>query len=347
MKRIYTFIIVFIIAASLVSCDKEALGEGKHLSVLSILNYSQDYTDGQLVSTRGSYGETSLQWRGGLLYGIQGMEDIFVYEGSHLKEINIPINSQNNHFEFIYDGDKLKNIYGTSNNGWTKSTLIYNTNGNIDTIKGLSSTGNETIAILTWQDGNVIRLQYQGNNYDSPEPSPSTLVYEYVYDNKTSAFSGMEQFFLFASCIGDPVSSISRLSRNNLLRRTRVSNENNNDGISYIYSYDGDYPTSMKTTEGYSNSYSSYSRTTTTYFQYTDGSGASLPEIITIKQIDVCNGDTLHSRTEKYTKGSPVALDPYNHYGYHFVRWSDGSTDNPRRITANLDASYTAIFEAD
>ncbi|MGX8713597.1 MAG: hypothetical protein ACSW8I_07955 [bacterium] len=348
MKKIYTFLIVSIIATSLVSCDKESTDEGKHISMISIQSYSQDYTDGQLVNTHGSYGETTLQWRGDLLYGIQEMEIIFVYEGNRLKEINMAITPQLNHFEFIYNGDKLKEIYGTGSSGWTKSTLSYNTNGEIDTIKSLNSNGNEETSILTWRDGNVIRLQYQGYSYyDSPEPSLGTIVYEFVYDNKTSAFSGMEQFYLFASCIGDPVSSISRLSRNNLLRRTRVSNESNNDGISYIYSYDGDYPTSMKTTEGYSNSYSSYSRTTTTFFQYTDGSGATLPEIITIDQIDVCNGDTLYSRNEKYTKGSPVALNPYYHNGYHFVRWSDGNVDNPRRITANLDATYTAIFQVD
>ena len=30
----------------------------------------------------------------------------------------------------------------------------------------------------------------------------------------------------------------------------------------------------------------------------------------------------------------------------HFVRWQDGNTDNPRTITTNGNADYTAYFEA-
>ena len=30
----------------------------------------------------------------------------------------------------------------------------------------------------------------------------------------------------------------------------------------------------------------------------------------------------------------------------HFVRWNDGNTDNPRTITTNGNADYTAYFEA-
>lgn len=31
-------------------------------------------------------------------------------------------------------------------------------------------------------------------------------------------------------------------------------------------------------------------------------------------------------------------------YGYHFVQWSDGNTDNPRTITVTKDETYTAVF---
>ena len=31
---------------------------------------------------------------------------------------------------------------------------------------------------------------------------------------------------------------------------------------------------------------------------------------------------------------------------YHFVRWADDSTDNPREVTVTADVTYTAVFEA-
>ena len=48
----------------------------------------------------------------------------------------------------------------------------------------------------------------------------------------------------------------------------------------------------------------------------------------------------------QYTKGSTVALRVRPNYGYHFVSWSDGSTDNPRRLTATSDTSFTAVLAA-
>ena len=32
-------------------------------------------------------------------------------------------------------------------------------------------------------------------------------------------------------------------------------------------------------------------------------------------------------------------------YGYHFVQWDDGNTDNPRFVDITIDSTYTAIFE--
>ena len=32
------------------------------------------------------------------------------------------------------------------------------------------------------------------------------------------------------------------------------------------------------------------------------------------------------------------------HYGYHFVQWSDGNTDNPRNVIVAQNATYTAMF---
>ena len=45
-----------------------------------------------------------------------------------------------------------------------------------------------------------------------------------------------------------------------------------------------------------------------------------------------------------YDYGSRVVLTVFDSEHYHFVQWSDGNTDNPRYVTAEGDATYTAEF---
>ncbi|MCR4738303.1 MAG: C10 family peptidase [Bacteroidales bacterium] len=45
-----------------------------------------------------------------------------------------------------------------------------------------------------------------------------------------------------------------------------------------------------------------------------------------------------------YTHVSPAIISATPDYGYHFVQWSDGSTDNPRTIRLTQDTNFTAIF---
>lgn len=40
-----------------------------------------------------------------------------------------------------------------------------------------------------------------------------------------------------------------------------------------------------------------------------------------------------------------VNISATANYGYHFEKWQDGNTENPRLITVTKDAKYTAIFE--
>lgn len=46
-----------------------------------------------------------------------------------------------------------------------------------------------------------------------------------------------------------------------------------------------------------------------------------------------------------YAIGATVTLTAMPNAGYHFVRWNDGNTQNPRTITVTGDATYTAYFE--
>lgn len=49
----------------------------------------------------------------------------------------------------------------------------------------------------------------------------------------------------------------------------------------------------------------------------------------------------------KVTHGSNVEITAKPNYGYKFVGWDDGSTDNPRKVTVTDAKKYTAIFEKD
>lgn len=46
----------------------------------------------------------------------------------------------------------------------------------------------------------------------------------------------------------------------------------------------------------------------------------------------------------KYDVGTEVTLTAIPNAGYIFVQWTDGNTDNPRKVVVSQDASYTATF---
>ena len=48
-----------------------------------------------------------------------------------------------------------------------------------------------------------------------------------------------------------------------------------------------------------------------------------------------------------YTHGTEVTLTAIADEHYHFVRWSDGNTDNPRTISVTKDSTFTAEFAQD
>ena len=50
------------------------------------------------------------------------------------------------------------------------------------------------------------------------------------------------------------------------------------------------------------------------------------------------------SGTGLYGYNAPVTLTATPYSGYHFLRWSDGNTQNPRYLAAVRDSSFTAIF---
>ena len=55
---------------------------------------------------------------------------------------------------------------------------------------------------------------------------------------------------------------------------------------------------------------------------------------------DSTMGTTLHSKTSNLVETVTAVAN----YGYHFVQWNDGNTDNPRTINLTGDTTVTAIF---
>ena len=64
---------------------------------------------------------------------------------------------------------------------------------------------------------------------------------------------------------------------------------------------------------------------------------APLPYTITI---NATNGNVAYPQTT--CDDMQLTATPYN--GYHFVKWSDGNTDNPRTIELTCDTTFTALF---
>ncbi|MBR6249966.1 MAG: leucine-rich repeat protein [Bacteroidales bacterium] len=55
------------------------------------------------------------------------------------------------------------------------------------------------------------------------------------------------------------------------------------------------------------------------------------------------NGSVSGVRT--YTHGSEANLTAYAEYGYHFVKWADGETNEMRSFIVTRDTTFTALFE--
>lgn len=114
---------------------------------------------------------------------------------------------------------------------------------------------------------------------------------------------------------------------------------------SYTYTYEDDYP--VKQVEEYIsiNTGANATVTNTTYYEYADGTGSGqVPQIftITVESNDRSLGTVYYDG--EYAAGTTAVIGATGSYQHAFRCWSDGNTDNPRSITVNANATYTAIF---
>ena len=63
---------------------------------------------------------------------------------------------------------------------------------------------------------------------------------------------------------------------------------------------------------------------------------------ITTVSSDTLQGTTQGDTTVNYLEY--ITISASTSYGYHFVQWNDGNSDNPRQVQVTGDTTYTAIF---
>ncbi len=68
-----------------------------------------------------------------------------------------------------------------------------------------------------------------------------------------------------------------------------------------------------------------------------------IPYSVIVEPNDTLRGIVSGSDTVHY--GDTVVIAATANYGYHFSRWNDGNTNNPRTLTITQDKSFTAIFD--
>lgn len=334
MRRLLLPFLMAVAALTFAACDKDDTTTEKRLTKVYALRYDQHWESGEINSTSGSFNEATLDWHNGHLLSFMDSLIVFTYDGDKIRSAILRDGSKPVHAEFSYDGDRVSQIYETTDTKWELVKFTYNGQGELILAEELNG---KRITHLTWLDGNVTRVE---KTRILSSGDTSTTVFEYIYDNKHTVFAGFEPFALLSGG-----GTFYLLSKNNVLRETRIEGPYT-DVTDHIYTYDGDYPVTERTV--YEDNGSSYQAQSfsTNYYRYSDGSGATLPEVVTIAANT--SNDTYGEiyGDGQYTKGNTVALKVRPYSGYHFVSWSDGSTDNPRRLTATSDTTFTAVLAA-
>lgn len=361
MKR--TLQMVWMLAAvaatmTMVACQKENTNEaeitgktdGKKIVKETSIYYSY-HGDAYATGERYSYGHVA----GGK----------YVWKDNQLVDVHL-ISYRNGAMEetagvlqLIYDGGVPTSvIYGDedtmsltySNGRLTKITTTYNieelsysSDGRLEEVTETEPSGEySSHSRITWEGNNIASIckisYYNGSKRYQTD-------YTYTYDNKKSAYTMLPEYLKYFS------HDASTLSANNMLTEREVTvyedeylrDYNTEYTTTYTYTYEDDYPVKCVKID---NSTDDNSNIETTYFEYVDGTGRSqqVPSIYTLT-VDVNNDNYGNAYGEgSYVAGDTAVLYAWAYMNCTFLHWNDGNTDNPRTITVNENASYTAYF---
>lgn len=320
-------------------------GKGKQVVKMTTIEYEDwtNYTRGYARGASNSWSGNTISSGRGLRYengtevSGQQFNVSYVYDGDVLKELRVEYaDDEYYNYSFTYTNGLLTAIYETymyEVEGWNMTTLTYS-DGKIHEITEDDGT-HTSRSVLTWEGDNVIRNEeYYRYSYDG-YVTESNTIYDYTYDDKKNPMRFEDPAIAFA------FGGISRLSANNVTEMT-ISRQDYSGTHSYTYTYEDDYP--VKQVEEYIsiNTGGNANITNTTYYEYADGTGrGQVPQIFTIT-VESNNGMSIDGGGE-YAAGTTAVICAFG-YQYAFRCWSDGNTDNPRSITVNANATYTAIF---
>ena len=210
------------------------------------------------------------------------------------------------------------------------ANVSYNDNGEVSSVTCID--GNTTVSYnLTWNNGNITKLIIRVDS----ESTHRTENYTITYDTKKSYRHGLGiEAFQYNEWLFQP---LCLETRNN-----PVSIHNDDDGTTRTpctYTYDGDYVQSYKVNDD--GGYHMYPEEDTYYIKYTNTDDpARIYNVTANSSYGHVNG------AGEYEYGKTVKLHAmYYGYSYHFVRWSNGATDNPLVFMVTGDVNLYAIIE--
>ena len=352
------------IVVALASCEKHHGGlyqggsgdgdgpSGMKLVKVSNLYYEKIYENSTLNHTYGSFSITKLNWQGNNFNSISYLEyedgvleehdegSTFVYNGGgDLAEIRYTDGSYQTTAYYTYTAGQLVEKYETwteeDHSGWSKCTFSYANNGRLQSVTETQYDGDIYKDSLIWTGDNVTEVQHYSNGTLS-------RITNYTYDSKKSHYTSIPMAVLF----WEDDDEYEGLSANNVILETRINSDGSSNSTSYTYTYSGDYPVKRvrNNTPDYSSSYY-YVDTRTEYYEYSDGTGTSqVPQVYCITATANNSDWGFVYGSGEYAAGSTAVLYAYAWYGNNFESWNDNTTTNPRSITVNSDADYTATF---
>lgn len=346
------------------SCQKEHDGlyqgdnsgaSGKQLVATFNISYSKNYYNYSLNFTSGDVGGTKLIWSGRNLKGVSWMDyengtwideggQTLSYDGDSPTEIRMEQGDEMVTYYITYADGYPTEIYAVYEDGdWERTTYRYDSGGKIRTSTRINDAGNSFSSTFTWTGDNLTYIEEH-------ESTGSVYYTNYTYDSKKSLYSSISLPLKLIICEGD----FSVLSANNVILEQYThtytfngSTSTSTNTYAYAYTYDGDYPVKCIRTEH--GTYDEYGykkdRTRTTYYEYADGTGASqMPRLYTLGVERNNTSWGYVSGGGVYAAGTEAVISADANYTYDFLQWNDGNTSNPRYITVNSDATYTAIF---
>ncbi|MBR4738564.1 MAG: hypothetical protein IK058_01015 [Bacteroidales bacterium] len=350
MKRLLTMSVAFAILLS--SCSEKDNVEGsanntnnRKLEKTLVLSYNDygDFTSGGINSDR-TYG-----WNNDKLMKVLGANGTwsydFSYDGDNVSEVFWYSIYQDNirpyrRFSYSYTNNRVSDYtitYLGSQDEIISCHVDYNDKGEVSTITENHDNYNRTVH-YTWSNGNLVQKVTRQEGLSSGVRS-STNTTTYTYGNNKPLGKLIKGYDATRYASGYSPSSI-----NNVL--ATVSHTIYDDGTEssettdYTYIYDGEYISSSV------HSYSPSGTIYTSYYKYTNTSDPTPTTYNIIAPREYGNGNIVKGNGV-YASGKTVKLLAVPGEGYHFVRWSDGSTSNPMVFTATSDVRYEATFEAD